>query len=110
MGNDFEFGKFSETDGYAEHVAEVQDRIIIKILNEVEKGIGNGDETVTLTELVDADNVNITKEAILEAKKVYSGFGLPVKVDYFNIQSDGRTTEQGFRIEVDLQPDQPISL
>ena len=106
MEQEFEFGKLSETEDYTEHVAEVQDRIIIKILNEVEKGIESEAESVTLTELVETDDFIIAKKAILEAKDVYSGMGLPLQVDFFSVQSEDKTIEQGFRINIDLQPDQ----
>ena len=102
MEQEFEFGQFSETDDESEHIAEVQDRVIIKILNEVENGIENEDETVILTVFVEPNDIIITKEAILEAKEVYTELGLALRVDYFSNQTKDGTIQQGFRIEVDL--------
>ncbi len=105
MEKDLKFGTFSEVDDHAEHVAEIQNRIILKIFNAIEEGITNGDDVVNITEMVEADKVIITKEALLEAKGVYLGLGLPVTLDYLSVQSEDGTIKQGFRIEVDLQPD-----
>ncbi len=106
MEQEFEFGQFSETDDESEHIAEVQDRVIIKILNEVENGIENENETVILTVFVEPNDIIITKEAILEAKEVYSELGLPLYLDYFSRQAENGNIKQGFRIKINLQPDE----
>ena len=104
MEKDLKLETFPEADDYAEHVAEIQEGMIKKILTAIEEGINNGDDVVNLTEMVEADDIIITKKALMEAKGVFLGFGLPVTVDYLSIQSDDGSVKQGFRIEVDLQP------
>ncbi len=107
MDKGIESGHFFEIgdSGYDGQVAETQDRILIKVLDEVEKCINNDQSTVTLFEMVETQNIDVVRGALMKVKATYDHFGFTTTVDFIQKTLDDGKSEQGFCIEIDLQLD-----
>jgi hypothetical protein len=104
MEKDLDFGRAEKPESRDKQVAEIQDRIFIKILDEVEKGINYDYDTVIVTETIETRDIGIAQDAAMEVKRAYEQFGLPTKVDFFQKTTDDGESIQGFAIEVNLSP------
>ena len=99
--NFFEIGD----SGYNEKVAETQDRILIKVLDEVEKCVNKDQRVATFVEMVETHNIDVVRDALMGVKATYEHFGFTTTVDFIQKTLDDGKSEQGFCIEIDLQPD-----
>lgn len=100
--------------GFAEGVIEeqVQDTcndIVGNMLAKIDDGKKSGATVVSLDKPVEEQDVTITRQAIIRAKKIFNNAELPTQAGIYTSQNEEGDTLFNMSFIIDLQNDQPES-
>lgn len=88
-----------------ETVSEIQDKIALRLVEGVEEISKQGHKTAILTETIEPQDINDTKEAMIIARNFLECAGHSARVDFSQRQSNHGESEQSLSLVVDLQPE-----
>lgn len=90
-----------------EQVQDICNDIVGYMLAEVDDGRKSGATSVSLAESVEEQDVMVTHQAMIRARKIFNNADLPAQVDFHTSQNEEGNTLFNMSLIIDLQNSQP---
>lgn len=90
-----------------EQVNDTCNDIIGYMLAEIDDGRKSGATSVSLAESVEEQDVMVTHQAMIRARKIFNNADLPAQVDFHTSQNEDGNTLFNMSLIIDLQNSQP---